>query len=733
MRKFLPRPLALLLAGTVLFGGTALPVAAAWDLTPSGSAIVRTAPALTVTGGTEGTDYTYQNGLLTVLQGNLTVTGTGSAAQATILVKAGYTGTLTLDTVRLQNTAGPGLTVEPGAAPTLLLTGDNALQGSDAFAGVLVPAGASLTLTGTGSLTATGGAGAAGIGGCTGNAQVCPFAFATADAGTVTLQSGTLTARGGNNAPDIGGADTAAGAGSFSADGTGSALLYADTLADTTTQADWNCLWVQADQATVCGSVTLPGDLTLDAATPLTLPQGTDLTVPEGLRLLTDTVHNGGTLTVAEGATLSVATLDNTGTLENAGTAALAVVDNPGQLDNTGRMTVANGRLANPGALENEGILGLYTAPLDNTGSLVCDGTLELNDSALTTADDAVLDGTGTVILAREGRMEGPDPLDLAIEYRLYFDAGEGGTATPESAVTEDGRLTALPTATRTGYTLAGWFTDPEGGTAVTEETPLAGSVTLYAHWTPVSTPTPTPTATPTATPTVTPTPTPAPTPTVTPVPTATPKPTAAPTAKPTSAPAPAATAAPTPAPTATPQPTPLEMHTLHFNTMGGLQLADVTFGLGAPVELWPYTPVRMGYLFAGWYADEALTKPVSTIVLVQDTTIYAKWTPDPSAAAALGSGSGSGSGSGGKGGSSAKATPTPEPTQTPEPTPTVTPTPEPTVTPEPTQAPEETAEEQSFPVVPVVAGVLVLAALAGGAVVFVRKRNHDDGHYHRR
>ena len=79
------------------------------------------------------------------------------------------------------------------------------------------------------------------------------------------------------------------------------------------------------------------------------------------------------------------------------------------------------------------------------------------------------------------------------------------------------------------------------------------------------------------------------------------------------------------------------------------------------------------------------------------------------------------------------KPPPTPEPTQTPEPTPTVTPTPEPTVTPEATQAPEETAEEQSFPVVPVVAGVLVLAALAGGAVVFVRKRNHDDGHYHRR
>ena len=99
---------------------------------------------------------------------------------------------------------------------------------------------------------------------------------------------------------------------------------------------------------------------------------------------------------------------------------------------------------------------------------------------------------------------------------------------------------------------------------------------------------------------------------------------------------------------TATPAPTPLEIHTLHFDTNGGLPLEDVKFGLGAPVELWPYTPVRSGYLFQGWYSDQALTKAVSTIVLVKDTTIYAKWAPDPAAAAQSGStGSGSGSGSG--------------------------------------------------------------------------------------
>lgn len=186
---------------------------------------------------------------------------------------------------------------------------------------------------------------------------------------------------------------------------------------------------------------------------------------------------------------------------------------------------------------------------------------------------------------------------------------------------------------------------------------------------------------------------------------------------------------------TATPAPTPLEIHTLHFDTNGGLPLEDVKFGLGAPVELWPYTPVRSGYLFQGWYSDQALTKAVSTIVLVKDTTIYAKWAPDPAAAAqsgSTGSGSGSGSGSsgssggsGGKGGSGTTITVTPAPTATatPTPEPTVTPTPEPTATPEATTPPED-ADKGSFPVVPVAAGAVILLVLVGGIAIFRRFRD---------
>ena len=154
--------------------------------------------------------------------------------------------------------------------------------------------------------------------------------------------------------------------------------------------------------------------------------------------------------------------------------------------------------------------------------------------------------------------------------------------------------------------------------------------------------------------------------------------------------------------PTPTPAATPLEQHALHFNTMGGLPLADVIRGLGAPVELWPYTPVRPGYLFMGWYADEALTQPVGTIVLVEDTTIYAKWAADP---AAVQSGSGSGGGTGSGSGSGSKATPTP----TPSPTPSPTPQPEP-------------EEKGGFPVAPVAAGAAIAVLLLAGGVLWFRR-----------
>lgn len=46
------------------------------------------------------------------------------------------------------------------------------------------------------------------------------------------------------------------------------------------------------------------------------------------------------------------------------------------------------------------------------------------------------------------------------------------------------GSRASLPNAQRSNYRFDGWFTDPDGGTRyVSNDTPITGDVTLYAHW----------------------------------------------------------------------------------------------------------------------------------------------------------------------------------------------------------------------------------------------------------
>ena len=46
------------------------------------------------------------------------------------------------------------------------------------------------------------------------------------------------------------------------------------------------------------------------------------------------------------------------------------------------------------------------------------------------------------------------------------------------------GKLDSLPTPTRSGYSFDGWYTEAEGGTAVTTDTVFDSTTTIYAHWT---------------------------------------------------------------------------------------------------------------------------------------------------------------------------------------------------------------------------------------------------------
>ena len=59
----------------------------------------------------------------------------------------------------------------------------------------------------------------------------------------------------------------------------------------------------------------------------------------------------------------------------------------------------------------------------------------------------------------------------------------ESGTVSPANT-NAYGKLSTLPTPTRSGYSFDGWYTEAEGGTAVTTDTVFDSTTTIYAHWT---------------------------------------------------------------------------------------------------------------------------------------------------------------------------------------------------------------------------------------------------------
>lgn len=70
----------------------------------------------------------------------------------------------------------------------------------------------------------------------------------------------------------------------------------------------------------------------------------------------------------------------------------------------------------------------------------------------------------------------------VGTEFTVNFDPN-GGSVSPSSAVTADGKLTNLPTPTRGGYNFAGWYSEPVGGQPVTVNTAFTKNTTIYAHW----------------------------------------------------------------------------------------------------------------------------------------------------------------------------------------------------------------------------------------------------------
>ena len=74
--------------------------------------------------------------------------------------------------------------------------------------------------------------------------------------------------------------------------------------------------------------------------------------------------------------------------------------------------------------------------------------------------------------------------------YTVTFNANGGTCATATKTTDAQGRIDALPEATRSGYTINGWFTSAEGGEKVELSRIYTANTTVYAQWTEIVVPT---------------------------------------------------------------------------------------------------------------------------------------------------------------------------------------------------------------------------------------------------
>ena len=70
------------------------------------------------------------------------------------------------------------------------------------------------------------------------------------------------------------------------------------------------------------------------------------------------------------------------------------------------------------------------------------------------------------------------------------------------------------------------------------------------------------------------------------------------------------------------------EEYTLHYVSNGGTSYDDETYAPDTEVDL-DKVPVRDGYTFTGWYADEELTQKIEEVTMDSDKTVYAGWEKD--------------------------------------------------------------------------------------------------------
>ena len=192
-----------------------------------------------VEGGNEGTDWTYENGILSVLTSTpvtvsmnpkgSTLDGSGRSSTNRIVIPTGVIANVSLESVGVvvgtsDFDEGP-ISVTAGASLNLTLYGSTYLQAtSGTAAAVWVPERASLTIQegeAGASLECHANEGAAIGGGGTGQTDINELnaAYPSINAGSITINSGTIIAQGGDHSAHIGGGHGGGDGGSITING----------------------------------------------------------------------------------------------------------------------------------------------------------------------------------------------------------------------------------------------------------------------------------------------------------------------------------------------------------------------------------------------------------------------------------------------------------------------------------------------------------------------------------
>ena len=451
-------------------GGVALALGALLAVSAAPTvAWAETVGAFEVTGGTQGTDYTYTapselepkgGDTLTIKSGTPLTISTNSESGETdgcrIVIENKVTANITLAGVNITPTAEStnngysGIDLSSGATLNITLQSgsSNVIHGGKSETsmpgpGIHVPEGSTLTIDGEGSLEVQGasreGSGAVGIGGM-GSASEAGEACGNVIilGGTITVQSGTPIHAVENSAVDIGGGASESGNGGncstviilTSVNSSGSLEVGGGAGAGVGGHkgSDGSGIKPAGDGTyTVYGDLELPCDITIPQGATVTIPEGASLTVPQGT-----TLTNNGTILVQGG------TFTNNGTVTGnqptyPSTVTVSFSQNGREVTSvpygstvTITATMEKAATAANALCADTGKVDFYLGDANYTGLMMDTGTVEFVDGAYTASVD--------VTIGQDKGFNGPGTFKFSADFGGYVSVdGTGVSLAPNT------------------------------------------------------------------------------------------------------------------------------------------------------------------------------------------------------------------------------------------------------------------------------------------------------------